>query len=73
MTHICCRDCQLRFTPAAAAHLVACPECGEPPQTLAGLEESIGFRLFRLEDVPHSLPEAIAVSIPSPDPGGGRS
>ena len=73
MTHVCCRHCRLRFTPAAAAHLVSCPECGEPPQTLAGLEESLGFRLFRLADVPHSLPEAIAVSIRLPDPGGGRS
>jgi hypothetical protein len=73
MTHLCCRDCRLRFTAAPAAHLVACPECGEPPQRLAGLEESVGFRLFRLEDVPHSLPEAIAVSIPIPDPGQGRS
>ena len=73
MTHVCCPDCRLRFTPAAAPHLVACPECGEPPQTLAGLEGALGFRLFRLDDVPHPLPEAVAVSIPIPDPGGGRS
>jgi hypothetical protein len=73
MTHVCCPDCRLRFTPAAAAHLVACPGCGEPPQTLAGLDGMLGFRLFRLEDVPHSLPEAVAVSLPIPDPSGGRS
>jgi hypothetical protein len=72
MTHVCCPDCQLRFTPAAAAYLVACPECGEPPKALASLEGVVGFRLFRW-DVPHSLPEAVAVSIPIPDPGGGRS
>lgn len=73
MTHVCCPDCRLRFTPAAAAYLVTCPECGGPPQTLAGLEEALGFRLFRLEDVPHPLPEAVAVSIPIPDPRGRRS
>lgn len=73
MTHTCCRDCRLRLAPADAPHLVTCPECGEPLQTLAGLDELLGFRLFRLEDVPHSLPEAVAVSVPIPDPGGGRS
>ena len=73
MTHVCCPDCRLRFSPLAAAYLVACPGCGEPPQTLAGLQEAVGFRLFRLEYVPHSVPEAVAVSIPIPDPGGRRS
>jgi hypothetical protein len=71
MTHLCCPDCRLRFTPAAAAHLAACPQCGGAPQPMAGLEGVLGFRLFRLEDVPHSLPEAVAVSIPIPDPRGG--
>lgn len=73
MTSTCCPNCRLRFTPAAAAHLVACPECGKPPKTLAGWEGVVGFRLFRLEDVPHSLPEPVAVSLPIPDPAGGRS
>jgi hypothetical protein len=73
MTHVCCPDCRLRFTPAAAAYLVACPKCDEPPQTLAGVERVVGFRLFRPGDVPHSLPQAVAVSIPIPDPGGDRS
>jgi hypothetical protein len=36
------------------------------------MDRMVGFRLFRLEDVPHSLPEAVAVSIPVPDPGAGR-
>ncbi len=71
MTHVCCPDCELRFTPAAAAYLTACPKCGEPPQTLAGPEGVVGFRLFTLEDVPDSLPEAVAVSIPVPDPAEG--
>jgi hypothetical protein len=68
MTWVCCPDCRLRFTSAAAAHLVACPECGEPLQSMAGLEHAVGFSLFRLEDVPPPLPEAVAVSIPIPDP-----
>lgn len=70
MTHVCCPDCRLRFTPAAAGRLVACPQCGEPPRTVSGLEGAVGFRLFRLEDVPQSLPEAVAVSIPIPDQSG---
>jgi hypothetical protein len=70
MTHVCCPDCRLRFTPAAAGELVACPQCGEPPQTEAGLEATVGFRLFRLEDAPQSLPEAVAGSVPIPDQSG---
>jgi predicted amidophosphoribosyltransferase len=72
MTQVCCPDCRLRFTPAATAHLAACPECGEPLQRQAGMDGMVGFRLFRLEDVPHALPEAVAVSIPVPDPGAAR-
>ena len=71
MIHVCCPRCRLRFTPAAAAHLAACPECGEPPQPIASLESSVGFRLFRFEDLPHPLPEAAAVPIPVPDPAQG--
>lgn len=67
MTHVCCPDCRLRFAPDAAAYLIACPECGEPLQTIAGLEQSVGFRLFTLDDPPQAMPEAIAVSIPDPD------
>ena len=70
-THICCPDCGLRFTPAAATYLVACPQCGQPPQPMPDLVAAVGFRLFKVEDAPLALPEAIAVSMP--DPGGGRS
>jgi hypothetical protein len=73
MTHVGCPNCRLRFTSAAAAYLVACPECGRPPQQIAGAEGVLGFRLFVLEDVPQALPEAVAVSIPIPDPGAARS
>jgi hypothetical protein len=72
MTHLCCPRCRLRFTRAAEAYLVVCPECGEPPQPSSS-EGVVGFRIFRLEDVPHSLPEAVAIALPVPDPGGRRS
>jgi hypothetical protein len=72
MTHLCCPPCRLRFTSAAAAHLGACPNCGQPPQP-SSLRDSVGFRIFRPEDDPHSLPQAIAASIPVPDQGGPRS
>ena len=71
--HVGCPSCRLRFTPAAAAYLVTCPECGRPPQPIAGAEAVVGFRLFDVEDGPRELPEAVAVSIPIPDPGPGRS
>ena len=68
MTHVCCPGCRLRFTPAAGEYLVACPECDGLPQ-IASLERVVGFRLFKLEDPPQQLPEAIAVAIPLDDPG----
>jgi hypothetical protein len=68
MTHLCCPNCRLRFTPAAAAYLDACPGCGEPPQR-SSLQGAVGFRVFRLVDIPHPLPQAVAVSIPGPDRG----
>lgn len=71
MTHACCANCRIRFTPAVAAHLLACPACGEPLQPLDALAGAVGYRLFRLEDVPRDLPDAIAVSMPIPDPGSG--
>jgi hypothetical protein len=73
MTHVGCPCCQLRFTSATAALLVACPECGRPPQLIGAAEHVVGFRLFIPADAPNALPEAIAVSIPVPDPGANRS
>jgi hypothetical protein len=69
MTHACCPRCRLRFTPAAAAYITACPECGESPQPIASGECTFGFRLVGPEDLPHELPHATAVSITFPEPG----
>jgi hypothetical protein len=69
MTHLCCPNCRLRFTPAATAYIIACPECGDSPQTIASLERTLGFRLVGPEDLPHKLPHATAVSLPLPKPG----
>ena len=73
MTHVGCLSCRLRFTPAAGAYLVACPECGRRLQKIAGAESVVGFRVFVSEDVPHELPEAVAVPIPIADPARARS
>ena len=73
MTHACCTGCRIRFTPAASAFLTACPVCGNPPQLLAGLAGAMGYRLFSPEDAPGALPEAVAVSMPIPDPWAGAS
>jgi hypothetical protein len=72
MTHVGCLICRLRFTPAAAAFLVSCPECGRPLQPVLGAAGVVGFRVFVPEDLPHERPEALAVTIPATDPPGAR-
>jgi hypothetical protein len=67
MTQLCCPRCRLRFTPAAAAYIVACPECGEPPQQITS-QSALGFRLLGPEDLPIELPQAAALAIPAPEP-----
>ena len=47
MTPLSCPHYMLRFTPAAGAYLVTCPECREPLQP-SSLEGTVGFRIFRL-------------------------
>jgi hypothetical protein len=73
MTPVCCPSCRLRFTPAAAAYLVTCPECGGPPERFASSERAVGFRLFGPQDIPHFVPQAVAVSIPVQEPGEAKS
>lgn len=69
MILVCCPPCRLRFTPAAAAYIIACPECGHSPQPIASLEQTVGFRLVGPEDLPHGLTRANAASITFPEPG----
>lgn len=69
MTHVCCPRCRLRFTAAASAYITACPQCGEQPQTITSAASALGFRLLGAEDLPIESPEAIAVSLPVPEPG----
>ena len=75
VTLVCCPGCRLRFTPAAAAYIVACPECGGSPQPIGSLERTLGFRIVGPEDLPHQLPYATAVSIAFAftEPRGARS
>ncbi len=73
MTHLLCPECKLRFAPAAAAYLPACPTCGKPLQRMSGPGEAVGFRLFEPDDGQQSLPEAVAVALPPPDPHAGQS
>jgi hypothetical protein len=67
VTHSCCPECRLRFSPAVAAYLTVCPVCGEPTQPLATLAGAVGYGLFAPEDN-LALPEAIEISIPIPIP-----
>jgi hypothetical protein len=69
MTQVCCPGCRLRFTRAAAAYLVACPYCGEPPQPVLSAERVLGFRLVSDDDRSDSLPVARAIALPIPTPG----
>jgi hypothetical protein len=71
MTRLCCPSCRLRFPPAASSYLIACPDCSEPLQPIDGLESTLGLRLFTLDSLPASFPEAIAASLPVPEPGTG--
>ena len=70
MTRLCCPPCRLRFTPTAAA-LGACPGCGKPLRA-SSLQDTVGFRLYEPEDIPDSLPDAVAVTLPIPDPDRGQ-
>jgi hypothetical protein len=71
MTHACCPSCRLRFTPAAAAYLEACPTCGKPPQPVDRAEQTLGFRLVTQADLIDALPAAAVVALPVPSPPGG--
>ena len=72
MTQVCCPSCRLRFTRAAAAYLVACPECGRPPHPAPNAERVVGFRLASDDcdyDDSDVVPVAVAVALPPPTSG----
>jgi hypothetical protein len=71
MTQVCCPSCRLRFSHAVGAHLVACPSCGEPPQSHLTAAQAIGFRLATDEELFAALPDAAVGSMPLPEPPGG--
>ena len=73
MTPVCCPSCRLRFTPSAAAYLVTCPECGRPPERIGSFEQVVGFCMFGPQDMPPSVPQAVAVSLPVHVPGRARA
>jgi hypothetical protein len=73
MTDLCCHECRMRFTPAASASLAACPECYLLLTPAAGPASLIGFRLFDPRDISDSVPEALAVSLPTQPDRDGRS
>lgn len=60
MTHVFCPGCRLRFAPAVAAYLEACPECGKPPQSVVNAAATLGFRLHARDDDLVELPEALS-------------
>jgi predicted nucleic acid-binding Zn-ribbon protein len=70
MTHACCPTCRLRFDRAAAAYLMACPQCGGNLDQVSGARHTLGFRLFGHDDLADALPDAIAVAMRESDPGG---
>jgi hypothetical protein len=67
MNNVCCTNCRLRFTPAAAANLPACPECGEPPVSIPTADGLLGFRLYTSDEGTDTSPQARAVTLPIPD------
>lgn len=68
LTRFCCPRCQLRFTPAAAAYITACPECRHSPEPITSLQRTLGFRLVGPEDLPDELPYPTTGSITFPEP-----
>jgi len=68
MTQVCCPSCRVRFTRVASAYMVACPQCGKPPQPIASAERTIGFRLFAHNDLDDTVPQAVAVAMSLPAP-----
>lgn len=76
MTRSCCPTCRLRFSPATAAHLTACPFCAQPLQGQDAVAV-LGYKLIANDALlAAEADEAISVALPHPDrdprwPGSG--
>ena len=66
MTRACCHSCQLRFTPAAAASLAACPVCDVPLDRADRAGALLGYRLQTQDDPLPELPAVIAAALAVP-------
>ena len=66
MTRACCHSCQLRFTPAAATALTACPICDVPLDRTARAAAVMGYRLQLEGDPLPELPAVIAAALVAP-------
>lgn len=62
MTQVCCPGCGVRFSRATAAHLLSCPQCGQPTQTLPTAEHALGYRLA--DESADDVAMAIAMALP---------
>ena len=69
MTHMCCPSCRLRFTRAAAAYLLACPQCGELVQAVPSALGVLGFRLFADAEIAEVLGPVVSAALPAHVPG----
>ena len=68
MTHVCCPSCRLRLARAAAARLVACPQCGGAVEPLSA-RQALGFHLIADDISDAALPHAVTVAMPVPPAG----
>jgi predicted nucleic acid-binding Zn-ribbon protein len=66
MTRVCCSNCRLRFTSAAAAILTTCPDCGAELEAVASAEALLGYRLFEPFDSDPALPIAVEMEMEDP-------
>lgn len=66
MTQVCCPGCGVRFSRATAAHLVSCPDCGQPTQKVPSAEHALGYRLVAEPGDDVAVAIAVAVALPRP-------
>jgi hypothetical protein len=64
MTRACCPSCRLRFTSAASASFITCPECGQELQKIPSAHAALGYRLFEFTDALPEMPMAGQAALP---------